>query len=55
MGSLSTRGAVVRPGAVGSAVNVGGAGSVLGKYPPPTETTDPWRDDAGCDMGDTSL
>ena len=46
-------GAVGRLGAVLSDVNVGGA-SVLGKYPPPTDTTDPWREGAGCDMGDTS-
>jgi hypothetical protein len=55
MGSTSM-GAVGRPGAVVSAVNVGGpAPSVLGKYPPPIETTEPCLDVAGCDMGDTSL
>ena len=46
-------GAVGRPGAVVSAVKVGG--SVLGKYPPPMETTEPCRDRFGCDMGETSL
>ena len=45
-------GAVGSPGAVVSAVKVGG--SVLGKYPPPRETTEPCRDVAGCDMGETS-
>lgn len=29
-------------------------GSVFGKYPPPIEVTEPCRDWAGCDMGDTS-
>jgi len=49
-------GAVGRPGAVVSAVNVGGSGaSVLGKYPPPIETTEPCLEVSGCDIGDTSL
>jgi hypothetical protein len=48
-------GAVGRPGAVVSAVKVGGPLSVFGKYPPPTETTEPCLDVAGCDIGDTSL
>ena len=49
-------GAVGRPGAVVSAVKVGGGGgSVLGKYPPPTDVADPLRDVLGCDIGETSL
>lgn len=30
-------------------------GSVFGKYPPPIEVTEPCRDCAGCEIGDTSL
>ena len=52
MGSSSIEVAVGRLGAAVSAVKVGTL--TLGKYPPPTEATEPLRDVDGCEIGETS-